>query len=97
MLPFATYGHAVDIGAPELLIVLVVILIAFGGKKLPDLARNLGKAKNELEKGMKGDDPQPAAQQKVAQQPVAATPEAPAPDAAPASVDEPATTPPTIG
>lgn len=39
------------LGAPELLIVLVVILVLFGGAKLPQLARSLGQAKNEFEAG----------------------------------------------
>ena len=39
------------IGAPELLIVLLVILLLFGGAKLPKLARSLGQAKNEFEAG----------------------------------------------
>jgi TatA/E family protein of Tat protein translocase len=39
-----------DIGAPELLIILLVLLLLFGGSKLPELARSLGKAKNEFHK-----------------------------------------------
>lgn len=41
------------LGAPELLIILVVILVLFGGAKLPKLARSLGQAKNEFEAGSK--------------------------------------------
>lgn len=41
-----------DVGAPELLIILVVVLLVFGGAKLPELARSLGKAKNEFQKGI---------------------------------------------
>jgi sec-independent protein translocase protein TatA len=37
------------LGAPELLIVLVVILVLFGGAKLPQLARSLGQARREFE------------------------------------------------
>lgn len=33
-----------DIGAPELLIVLVVVVFLFGATKLPDLARGAGQA-----------------------------------------------------
>ncbi len=44
---------AVNLGAPELLIVLVVILVLFGGAKLPKLARSLGQAQNEFKQGMK--------------------------------------------
>lgn len=40
-----------DLGAPELLIILVVVLVLFGGKKLPDLARSLGSAKREFQEG----------------------------------------------
>lgn len=39
------------IGAPELLIVAGVIVLLFGGAKLPKLARSLGQAKNEFEAG----------------------------------------------
>ena len=47
-----------DLGAPELLIILVVVLVLFGGKKLPDLARSLGSAKREFQEGVndKADD-----------------------------------------
>ncbi len=48
---------AVNLGAPELLIVLVVILVLFGGAKLPKLARSLGQAQNEFKQGLK--DPKP--------------------------------------
>lgn len=43
-----------DVGPAELIIVLVIALVLFGGKKLPELARSLGQAKNEFEKGVKG-------------------------------------------
>jgi len=52
-----------SIGAPELLIVLVIILLVFGGTKLPQLARSLGRAQSEFRKGTHepGDDePDPA-------------------------------------
>lgn len=43
-----------DILGPDLLIVLVVVvLVLFGGAAIPKLARNLGSAKNEFEKGMR--------------------------------------------
>jgi sec-independent protein translocase protein TatA len=43
----------VNLGAPELLIVLVVILVLFGGAKLPKLARSLGQAQSEFKQGLK--------------------------------------------
>ncbi len=36
----------------ELLIVLVIILILFGGAKLPQLAKNLGRAQKEFKDGI---------------------------------------------
>jgi sec-independent protein translocase protein TatA len=41
------------IGAPELLIIAGVVVLLFGGAKLPKLARSLGQAKNEFEAGTK--------------------------------------------
>ena len=38
------------LGAPELLIILVIVLVLFGGAKLPKLAKSLGEAKKEFEK-----------------------------------------------
>ena len=38
---------------PELIIVLVVILILFGPKKLPDLSRAVGKSVGEFKRGRK--------------------------------------------
>lgn len=40
-----------NFGIPELLIILLVILLLFGAKKLPDLARSLGRSLNEFKKG----------------------------------------------
>ncbi len=43
-----------DVGVPELLIILVVVLVIFGGAKLPQLARSLGQAQHEFKKGASG-------------------------------------------
>ena len=40
-----------NIGPWQLLIIALVIVVLFGGKKLPELARSLGKAKGEFKKG----------------------------------------------
>lgn len=39
-----------NLGPTELMILLVIVLLLFGGKKLPELARSLGQAKREFEK-----------------------------------------------
>jgi sec-independent protein translocase protein TatA len=50
------------IGAPELIIVLLVILLLFGSTKLPKLAKSLGEAQKEFKKGIADvDDPPPRA------------------------------------
>jgi sec-independent protein translocase protein TatA len=42
-----------DIFGPDLLIVVIVLVVVlFGGAAIPKLARNLGSAKNEFEKGL---------------------------------------------
>jgi TatA/E family protein of Tat protein translocase len=43
----------VNLGAPELLIMLLVVLVLFGGAKLPNLARSLGQAQSEFKKGIR--------------------------------------------
>jgi sec-independent protein translocase protein TatA len=41
-----------NLGATELLIVLAVVLVVFGGSQLPKLARSLGSAQKEFKKGL---------------------------------------------
>jgi sec-independent protein translocase protein TatA len=40
-----------DIGPGELLVVLVIVLLLFGSKKIPELARSIGQAIHELRAG----------------------------------------------
>jgi sec-independent protein translocase protein TatA len=42
------------IGTTELIIIAVILLILFGGKKLPELGRGLGDSIKELRKAAKG-------------------------------------------
>jgi sec-independent protein translocase protein TatA len=46
-----------NLGGPELLIVLAVMLLLFGSKKVPDLARSLGRARSEFETAVRSDQP----------------------------------------
>lgn len=51
------------LGAPEIILILVVIVLLFGAKKLPDMARSLGKSARILKseaKAMKSDQGQKA-------------------------------------
>ena len=49
------------IGAPELIIFLLVILLLFGSTKLPKLAKSLGEAQKEFKKGIAEAEAEPAA------------------------------------
>jgi sec-independent protein translocase protein TatA len=42
-----------SIGAPELIIILVIVLLVFGSTRLPKLARSLGQASKEFKEGVK--------------------------------------------
>ncbi|MBS0659421.1 MAG: twin-arginine translocase TatA/TatE family subunit [Verrucomicrobia bacterium] len=87
-------------GGPELILIFLLVLILFGAKKLPELARGLGQAANEFRKAkdefnreLEAADPNrvnpqaaPQAQPYgAAQQPVAPAAPAPAVPAAPAT------------
>ena len=40
-----------NLGVTELLIVLAIVMLIFGGTQLPKLARSFGRAKSEFERG----------------------------------------------
>jgi len=44
-----------DVGPAELIIVLLIVLLIFGGAKLPSLARSMGQAAHEFRKGLHHD------------------------------------------
>lgn len=69
----------------HLLLIAIVLLVFFGGRKLPELGKGLGEGLRGFREGLKGEPtpPAPAAQQQAA---------APAPQAAPAAAAAPTTT-----
>lgn len=45
------YVGLLDMGTPELVLILLIVLLLFGGKKLPELSRSLGQSMKEVKKG----------------------------------------------
>jgi TatA/E family protein of Tat protein translocase len=69
----ATLLGVFGLGGPELLIILAVLILLFGAKKLPELAKGLGKSINEFKKASseKEDEEREAAKKDAAQSPAA--------------------------
>jgi sec-independent protein translocase protein TatA len=68
MATLPAYFAAFGIGGTELLIILALALLLFGGTKLPSLARGLGQSVKEFKKASKDDpedDDKPAEAKKV--------------------------------
>jgi sec-independent protein translocase protein TatA len=42
-----------NLGAGEIVLIVLVILLLFGAKKIPELARGIGKGMSEFKKGLK--------------------------------------------
>ncbi len=57
------------LGAQELMVILVIVLVLFGGAKLPELAKSLGKSMKEFKKGVATDDEETKAPATVAASP----------------------------
>lgn len=53
-----------NLGMGELLIILAILLLLFGGSKLPGLAKGLGQSVKEFKKATKDEDDKPAAEAK---------------------------------
>ena len=43
-----------DVGSTEIVVILLVVLLLFGSKRMPDLARSVGKSLRELKKATSG-------------------------------------------
>jgi len=46
-----------NLGFGELLIIFVIVLILFGGKKIPDVAKSIGEGIRSFKKAINEDDP----------------------------------------
>ena len=48
------------LGAPEIILIIIAILILFGGKKIPELMKGLGKGMKEFKDAQNGESSNPA-------------------------------------
>ena len=48
------------IGTPQIIFIVVVVLLLFGGRKIPELMRGLGSGIKEFKDASKDDEPTPA-------------------------------------
>jgi sec-independent protein translocase protein TatA len=80
-----------SIGMPELIIIMVIALIIFGPRKLPELGKSLGKSINEFKRASA--DLQNTLEQEIKLEEQKTAPATPPPPASPPgpSVDEPST------
>ena len=46
------------LGVPELLVLVLIVLVIFGGKKIPEIARGLGEGIRGFRDALKGDKPE---------------------------------------
>ncbi|MCE1189445.1 MAG: twin-arginine translocase TatA/TatE family subunit [Ignavibacteria bacterium] len=47
-----------NIGFGEILIIVLVVMVFFGGKKIPELAQGLGKGMREFKRALKDEEPE---------------------------------------
>ena len=45
-----------NLGTPEIILIALVVLLLFGGKKIPELMKGLGKGVRSFKEGMNGED-----------------------------------------
>jgi len=63
------------IGQMELIVILLLVVILFGARKIPELARSMGKAKLEYKKGMEEAEEGEAEEAKAEKKPAESKPE----------------------
>ncbi len=55
----------VGLGATEIILILAVVLLLFGGKKIPELMRGMGKGLKEFKSAQSGEETTPEEENKV--------------------------------
>jgi sec-independent protein translocase protein TatA len=51
---FVIAGILGGLGAPEIILIALIVLLLFGGKKIPELMKGMGKGVKSFKEGMKG-------------------------------------------
>jgi sec-independent protein translocase protein TatA len=72
MLMTPTIASIMNFAGPDMIIILLIVLLLFGSKKLPELAKGMGRAvkefnaaRDEIEKGLSQSGPSAVAQAKL--------------------------------
>ena len=72
MLMTPTIASILNFAGPDMIVILLIVLLLFGSKKLPELARGMGRAvkefgaaRDEIEKGLSQSGPSEVAQTKL--------------------------------
>ena len=72
MLMIPTIPSILNLMGPDMMVILLIVLLLFGAKKLPELARGMGRAvkefsvaRDEIEKGLSQSGPSEVAQAKL--------------------------------
>ncbi len=72
MLMTPTTASILNLAGPDMIVILLIVLLLFGSKKLPELARGMGRAvkefgaaRDEIEKGLSQSGPSGVAQAKL--------------------------------
>jgi sec-independent protein translocase protein TatA len=73
----AFFAGVMGLGMPELIIVLVIMLVLFGGAKLPGLAKGLGQSIKEFKKASKDEPEEPKVVEAKKVEPTPPTPQTP--------------------
>jgi sec-independent protein translocase protein TatA len=60
---------------PEILIILVVLLLLFGAKRLPEMGRSLGRGMREFKDAVTGDEEPPKQPEQLSTAPAPTTPQ----------------------
>ena len=96
MSPLPSIVAILDIGSTEILVIMLVVLLLFGSKRMPDLARTFGRSLRELKKATSGIEAElKRAMEEPPPQPPPKPMSRPAPDTLPSGGQPPSGAPPS--